>query len=96
LEQYQRALTIREVEAPNSLDVAGSYNNFGLVLKDKGYLDGALEQYQRALAIKDVKAPNSLDVAASSNNIGMFLRNKGDLDGTLEQFNTNARWRFKW
>ena len=39
---------------PNSLDVAASYNNIGVVLKDKGDLDGALEQYQLVVAIKEV------------------------------------------
>ena len=54
MKQYQRALAIQEVKAPNSLDVAKSYNNIGNVLYNKGDLDEALEQYQRALAIKEV------------------------------------------
>ena len=60
------------------MDLAGSYNNIGLVLNDKGDLDGAMEQYQRALAIQEVKAPNSLDPAAFYNKIGLVLQHKGD------------------
>jgi hypothetical protein len=36
LEQYQRALAIQEVKAPNSLDLAKSYNRIGVVLHKKG------------------------------------------------------------
>ena len=60
---------------------AYSYNNIGVVLKDKGDLDGALGQLQRALAIREVKAPNSLTVSTSYNNISSVLKEKGDLDG---------------
>ena len=45
LEYHQRALTIKERDAPNSLTVATSYNNIGLVYYEKGDLDQALEHY---------------------------------------------------
>ena len=86
LEQYQRALTIQEVDAPNSLTVANSYNNIGCVYREKGDSDKALEQYQRALTIQEVDVPNSLTVAISYNNIGLVYYDKGDLDKALEHY----------
>ena len=61
------------------------YNNIGLVLYNKGDLDGALEQHQRALAIKEVKNPNSWDVANSYNNTGNVLFQKRDIGRAFEQ-----------
>ena len=86
MKEYQCALAIKGVKAPNSLDLAASYNNIGLVLYNKGDLNGALEQYQRALAIRDIKAPNSLTVAKSYNNIGAVLYDKGDLNGAKKHY----------
>ena len=57
MEQYERALAIREAKAPNSLAHAESYDNIGSMLHYKGDLDGAMEQYERTLAIREAKAP---------------------------------------
>jgi len=65
LNQYQKSLAIRERLAPNSLDVAMSYNNIGNAYLSQGKLAEALNQYQKSLAIRERFAPNSLDVAMS-------------------------------
>src|SRR5207247_2277317 len=77
LERYQRALEIQELLAPESLDVAASYNNIGSVYQDQGKPPEALELYQRSLAIRERLAPESLDVAASYNNIGLVYDAQG-------------------
>ena len=58
LEQYRRALDIQEKRAPDSLDVAHSYNNIESVLAEQDTLEEALEQYGQALKIQEEKAPN--------------------------------------
>src|SRR6266849_2743235 len=56
----------------------------GIVLENKGDLDGALGYAQRAFEIdKKVYGPEHSNVARDANNIGMILENKGDLDGAL-------------
>jgi tetratricopeptide (TPR) repeat protein len=79
-------MAIRLAKAPNSLALAGSYDNIGFVLNEKDDLDGAMEQYERALAIRETKAPNSLALAGSYDNIGAVLKDKGDFDGAMEQY----------
>ena len=62
-----KSLVIKEKDAPNSLAVAISYNNIGLVYKNQGNLDKALEYYMKALVIQEKDAPNSLAVSRSYN-----------------------------
>ena len=70
--------------APDSLDVATSLNNIGLVLCDRGELDAALGYLQRSLAIMERLAPDSLPLAAPLDNIGTVFRDCGDLDAALD------------
>ena len=86
LKEYRKALKIQEREAPNSMTVATSYNNIGLVLKKEFDLEGALKEYRKALTIQDREAPNSMDVATSYNNIGTVLLAQHDLEGALKEF----------
>jgi tetratricopeptide (TPR) repeat protein len=65
--EYQKALEIQKRLAPDSLDVAASYNNIGFVLKSQGNLKGALVEYQKALEIRKRLVPDSLAVATSYN-----------------------------
>jgi hypothetical protein len=62
---HLRSLTIREKLAPDSIDVAASLNNLGLVAWSQGDLAGAKTLYQRALTIYEKLAPESLLVALS-------------------------------
>jgi tetratricopeptide (TPR) repeat protein len=73
LQCFRRALEIREREAPNSLAVARSYNNIGLMLRDQKNLEGALKEFRKALEIQELETPNSFTVATSYNNIGAVL-----------------------
>ena len=64
---------------------ASSYNDIGLVYRDKGDFDKALEYYLKALEI--IKKPQCVDnrnTATSYNNIGHVYFNKGDFDKALE------------
>ena len=70
LEYHQRALTIRDRDAPNALAVATTYNSTGHAYYKKDDLGKALEYHQRALTIRDRDAQHALAVAASHNSIG--------------------------
>jgi tetratricopeptide (TPR) repeat protein len=60
-------------------------NQLGLVLQDKGDLDGALLYTQRALKIDEkVYGTDHPEVARDTNNIGTILQAKGELDGALQ------------
>jgi tetratricopeptide (TPR) repeat protein len=87
LEHYQRALTIQERDAPNSLIVAVSYGNIGNVYYGKGRdSEKALEHYQSALVIRERDAPDSLILARSHTNIGNVCFDKGDMEKALEHY----------
>jgi len=79
--EHEKALAIREKIAPESLAVAASLNNLGLVIHDRGDLGAAREYYQRALTIREDLAPESLDLAVSLNNLGVLAYDRGDLAG---------------
>jgi CHAT domain-containing protein/Tfp pilus assembly protein PilF len=88
-ELYQQALAIREKLAPNSLDVAGTLHNLGIVARNRGDLARAEQLYQQALAIFEHLAPNSLDVADTLNNLGVVAYSRGDL-ARAEQYYQQA------
>jgi tetratricopeptide (TPR) repeat protein len=52
LASIRKALEIRKRLVPDSLDLAASYNNIGLVLNSQGNLKEALVEYQKALKIR--------------------------------------------
>ena len=57
----------------------------GMILQDKGDLDGALTYAKRALAIDEkVHGPDHATVATDVNSIGLILKDKRDLDGALK------------
>jgi tetratricopeptide (TPR) repeat protein len=59
-------------------------SRLGILLREKGDLDGALNYAQQALKIDaKVYGPDHPTVAIRNNNIGMILKDKGDLDGAL-------------
>ncbi|MDE2367324.1 MAG: tetratricopeptide repeat protein, partial [Betaproteobacteria bacterium] len=56
----------------------------GVVLLDKGDLDGALRYSEQALKIDEkVYGPDHPNVGTTASNIGQILQAKGDLDGAL-------------
>ena len=56
--------------------------NIGIVLKDKGHLEGALRSYQEALEIER-RIGNPQGEASDLGNIGNVLFEQGDLEGAL-------------
>ncbi|MCP4592722.1 MAG: tetratricopeptide repeat protein [bacterium] len=80
-EEHSSARTIRETTfGKESLEVAESLNDLGLVAWYQGNLDQAMDFYQRALKIKEELAPDSLSVAASLSSLGGVAGDRGDLD----------------
>ena len=77
-----------DITGKKDTDLASIYNLKGLVLKDKGDLEGALQYLNRALEIDEkIFGKDHPTVAISVNNIAMVLQDKGDLDGALEYMN---------
>ena len=83
---YERALAIRlQTLGPQHPDVATSYNNVAIVLRDEGDLKQAKEYHERALAIRlQTLGPQHPDVAASYNNVAIVLCDQGDLNQAKE------------
>jgi tetratricopeptide (TPR) repeat protein len=86
LASFQKGLEIQERLAPDSLAVAGSYNNIGSVLGSQGDLPAALASIRKALEIRKRLVPDSLDLAASYNNIGLVLNSQGNLKEALVEY----------
>ncbi len=78
-EAYRQALEIRRASSPESLAVARSLHDLGIVARKRG--DGSSEeQYnRRALALREKLAPESLDVAMSLNSLGIAAGNRSDM-----------------
>ena len=87
LKYCNRALHI--VEANNdSIYIAVSYNNIGMVYQTKSDYDKALEYLNKALTIRKSKlGEEHTDVARSYNNIGLVYQAKSDYDKALKYFN---------
>ncbi len=94
--KYDEALEIakqcvelsEELYGDNHGKTADSYDNIGLVYRNKGDYDKAFEYYNTALAIrKQVLGENHPDTAGSYNNIGGVYYDKGDYDTALEYYN---------
>lgn len=65
-------------------DLAGSYNNVGIVYAERGRLDKAVEFYTKSLEIRESSLGKyHLDVAQSYNNLGNLYKNLGDYDQSL-------------
>ncbi len=75
-----RALAIQERLAPNSLDVAKSLGNLGLVASERGELQLGQDYLSRALVIFERLVPNSLDVGDSLMSLGIIAYKRGTLD----------------
>ncbi len=88
-EYYSRALAIKQRLAPNSLNVASTLDNLGLVVRDRGDLAAAQDYHHRALAINERLAPESLDVATSLDNLGIVARERNDLM-TAQDYHSRA------
>ncbi len=66
-------------------DVATSFNNIGIVYRQKGDLENALVQYQKALEIRTrVFGSEHPDVAGSYQNLAVVYRSQGNHVQTKE------------
>ena len=66
-------------------DTAMSYNNIGIVYKNRGKYDKALEYYQKALVIQEkVLGKEHPNTATSYNNIGNVYSDRGEYDKAME------------
>ena len=65
---------------PQHPDVANSYYNLAIIVRDQGDLKQAKEYHERALAIgQQSLGPQHPDVANSYENLAMILGDQGDL-----------------
>jgi CHAT domain-containing protein/Tfp pilus assembly protein PilF len=76
---YQEELKISERLEPDSLDMAGTYNNLGYVARDRNDWVKAMQYQQHALEIETRLAPKSLWVAETLHNLGVAAEAQGDL-----------------
>ncbi len=79
-------LQIREQHIPNSLAVASSLNNLGIVAHDRGDLERAEGYLRRALALREALAPKSLLVASSLHNLGLVAHARYDLEQAEQHY----------
>jgi len=84
-EHYRGALDISKRVKDKSEALRGravALGNIGVVLHQKGHLEGALEYYRKALKIHE-KIGNLSGMASDYGNIGLILEQKGDLEGAI-------------
>ncbi|MBQ6194890.1 MAG: DUF2225 domain-containing protein [Prevotella sp.] len=88
IEVYNRLIKIcEEFYGKEHPDTASSYNNIGIVYKDRGDYNKALDYYQQALNIKEkVRGKEHPDTASSYNNIGLVYAHIGKYDKALEYY----------
>jgi tetratricopeptide (TPR) repeat protein len=81
----RKGLTVAKERGNKRRDESAIAGQLGLVLLQKGDLEGALNYAQRSLKIdENVYGPDHPEVAVRSTNIGVILLEKGDLDGALD------------
>ena len=73
-----RALAIAEVEHPQTLFLAGDFNEMAEILREEGRLSEATDYYQRALAIRQKIAPDSLLVSETLEGLAQIARAQHD------------------
>jgi CHAT domain-containing protein len=76
---HQRALVIRQKQAPHSLLVAQSLNALGNVALERGDFATAKGYLERSLRIRQKLAPGSRDFALSLIGLGSLERRRGEL-----------------
>ncbi|HEV8253255.1 MAG TPA: CHAT domain-containing tetratricopeptide repeat protein [Vicinamibacteria bacterium] len=74
---------------PDSVDVAMTLSNLGVVARGRGDFARAEDFHRRSLAIREKLAPGSLDVAASLKNLGVVARRRGET-ATAEDYYRRA------
>ncbi len=69
---YVKSLNIKKVHyGENNFNLASTYNNIGIVYKERGNLEQALEMYMKSLNIKKAHyGENNFNLTDTYNNIG--------------------------
>jgi len=83
---YRRAIEQSSRLEAESLILAASFNNLGVVKFDRGDLEGADELHRRSLAIREKLAPGSMPVTDSLDNLGNLAFYRGDLATAERRF----------
>ena len=93
--RYDRAeqIFIRQIALSEELygienqDTATSYNELGVIYKEKGEFDKALEYYEKAFEINErVLGIGHPETATNLNNMGSVYHDKGEYDKALEYY----------
>jgi tetratricopeptide (TPR) repeat protein len=74
---------IREKQAPNTITLAKSYNNIGMLYRTLGNFGEALQYYNKAMDIKKEKDLGSISYATTLNNIGFVYCEMGNFEKAL-------------
>ena len=89
LRYYKKSVTIKlNTLGENHPDVAASYNNIGIVYRDKGELDKALEYYNKSLTIRlNTLGENHPRTADTLYNMGLLYKSQMKLNTASEYLN---------
>jgi CHAT domain-containing protein/tetratricopeptide (TPR) repeat protein len=82
--RFERAVTIDQTLAPQSLDLARTLDQLGIVTAKKGDFAGAGQLFRRALSLREALAPGTTELMRSFNNLGILARRSGDLAAAEE------------
>ncbi len=83
----QEAVARRERAARDSLALAKSLNNLGIIRSDRGEYDEAQAAYERALGLQEgALGLEHVIVARTMNNLGLLRFRVGDYEGALSLF----------
>jgi tetratricopeptide (TPR) repeat protein len=84
---HKKAVEIRELKAPMSLDLASSYAWLGVVCDERNRLEDALVFYEKAKCIEEFMAPDSLFLATTYSKIGFVYFKQDRMDDALRFYN---------
>lgn len=85
-EYFNRTLALFQRLIPDSIEVAGAFNNLGIIADELGDTQKAQEYLNQALAIHERVAPNSLNAAETLMNLGANALDMGDLERAREYY----------
>mmetsp|Transcript_1070 Transcript_1070/g.1962 ORF Transcript_1070/g.1962 Transcript_1070/m.1962 type:complete len:295 (-) Transcript_1070:449-1333(-) len=79
----EEALKLRELDQPDSLDMAETLNYLGKIHWRKGDLDTSLKYFKEALDIRQRHAPYSDNLAETLQNIGCIFCARGEYEQSM-------------
>ena len=81
-----KARVILESKAPNSLDLADTYDSLGRVFAQQGNYNEAPTWFEKARVILESKAPNSIVLAETYNGLGRVFLQKDNYNEAMTWF----------